>query len=430
MDMDLNPKPGHELRIFGFTLTTLVMIGLILGAVVGLGLKQFNEVEQVKTIFIDGIFRVGGEIFFNALKLLVVPVVFVSITCGVGALQDVKTMGRIGAKTLILYAFMTSFAIAMALTVSNLTNPGKGFDLSAPATFTPQTPPNLADIFIAFVPSNPIKAMAEADMIQVIVMAILFGVALAISGAHGRRVIAFFNDLNEVTMKLVEIVMCAAPIGVFCLIASVFSKQGLDAIKPLSFYFITVMICLFLHLFLVYGGMIKILGRLNPITFFKKYREVMVFAFSTSSSNATLPVTLEVTEKQLGVHKTVTSFTLPLGATVNMDGTAIMQGVATVFIAQAYGLDIGIQAYLMVILTATLASVGTAGVPGVGLVTLAMVLKQANLPVEGIGLIIGVDRLLDMTRTVVNVAGDSVVACIVAKSENMIDEKVYNTLDT
>lgn len=403
------------------------MAALVLGVLVGTGLKPFSGTGWAQSFFTDGLFRVGGEIFFNSLKMLVVPVVFVSITCGVGALQDVKAMGRIGGKTLVLYVFTTAFAIGLALLTASLTHPGSSFNLTTPAEFNPQTPPSLAQVIIAFVPSNPIQAMANADMIQIIVLAILFGSALSLSGSSGKRILDFFNDLNEVVMKIVEVVMMIAPIGVFCLIAKVFAGQGLEAIKPLSLYFITVTLGLLLHFLLVYGGLLKFGARLSPVTFYKKFREVMVFAFSTSSSNATLPVTMEVAEKQLGVSRKVTSFALPLGATVNMDGTAIMQGVATVFIAQAYGIDIGLQGYLMVILTATLASIGTAGVPGVGLVTLAMVLKQVNLPVEGIGLIIGVDRLLDMARTVVNVSGDAVVTCLVAKGENLLDQDVFDS---
>lgn len=424
---DINPKSGHEIRLFGFTLTTLILIALGLGIASGLAVKSWVSSPEVASFLIDGVFKVGGEIFFASLKMLVVPVVFVSIVCGVGSLEDVKKMGRIGGKALALYTLTTAGAIALALGVANLINPGEGFHLKTPESFTPKDIPGFAEILIGFVPSNPIKAMADADMIQIIVLAILFGVSMSMAKAPGKRVLALFNDLNEVVMKFVLIVMCVAPLGVFCLLAGVFAKQGFEAIAPLSKYFGTVMIALVLHVGLVYTGLLKLVANLSPLTFFKKHQEVMVFAFSTSSSNATLPVNMEVTEHQLGVDNSVASFTLPLGATINMDGTAIMQGVATVFIAQAYGIDIGLQGYLMVILTATLASIGTAGVPGVGLVTLAMVLKQVNLPVEGIGLIIGVDRLLDMSRTVVNVTGDSVVTCVVAKSERLMNEKIFKT---
>jgi len=287
--------------------------------------------------------------------------------------------------------------------------------------------PKLIDVFSNIFPSNPIEAMATGEMLQIIVFALMIGIGLTLSKESGKRILTLFNDLNEVIMKLVMLLVEIAPYGVFCLLAKVFAQQGFAAIAPMAKYFFTVVGVLIFHTVIVYGFMLKSLGRLSPITFFKKYSEVMVFAFSTASSNATIPINLEVVEKKLGVHNSVASFTIPFGATVNMDGTAIMQGVACVFVAQVYGIHLGINDYLMVILSATLASIGTAGVPGVGLVMLAMVFNQVGLPVEGIGLIIGVDRLLDMTRTAVNVTGDAVVSCIVAKSANQFDEKVFNS---
>jgi len=422
---DLKPAPGHEIKIFGYSLTAWILTALLGGVVSGLILNYSKLPEPLALFLVDGVFKVGGEVFFAALRMLVVPVVFVSLVCGVGALDDVKRMGRIGGKALGLYVCTTAMAISLALLVSNFTSPGEGFNLTTSAEFKTQESPGLAQVIIGFVPANPVQAMAEANMIQVIVLALLLGIAISMAGEAGRKVLRLFNDLNAVIMKLVILVMLVAPVGVFCLLATVFAQQGFEAIAPLSKYFLTVVLVLFLHLILVYTNVLVLVGRLSPLVFFRKFQEVMVFAFSTSSSNATLPVNMEVTEHQLGVRNSVASFTLPLGATINMDGTAIMQGVATVFISQAYGVDIGLTGYLAVIGTATLASVGTAGVPGVGLITLAMVLKQVNLPVEGIGLIIGVDRLLDMSRTVLNVTGDSIITCVVAKSEGQMDMKVW-----
>jgi Na+/H+-dicarboxylate symporter len=427
--LETNPPPGHEIKIFGRSLTVWILLALVGGLAVGLLIKWLALPQAVDSFLVDGVFKVGGEVFFASLKMLIVPVVFVSLVCGVGALDDVKSMGRIGGKTILLYVGTTALAITIALLVSLLTKPGRGFNLTSPAEFIPKTPPTLAETIIGFVPANPLQSMVDANMIQVIVLALLVGIGLSLAHASGQRILALFHDLSEVIMKLVNLVMLIAPIGVFCLLATVFARQGFDAIAPLSKYFLTVLFVLFLHVVVVYGGLLKFVAKLSPLTFFRKFQEVMVFAFSTSSSNAVLPATLEVTENQLGVKNSVASFTLPLGATVNMDGTSIMQGVATVFISQAYGVDIGLGGYITVILTATVASIGTAGVPGVGLITLAMVLEQVGLPVEGIGLIIGVDRLLDMTRTMVNVTGDAAVTCIVAKSENQFDEKVFNTLD-
>ena len=263
-------------------------------------------------------------------------------------------------------------------------------------------------------------------MLQVIVFAILIGIAIAKCGPAGERIRASLTDWNEVIMRLILILMLIAPVGVFCLMLTLFSNMGFTAIADLFKYFMTVAGVLVLHFLLTYSMMVRFVAGLNPIRFYSNFSPVMAYAFSTSSSNATLPVTLETVEHRLGVKNEVASFTVPLGATINMDGTAIMQGVATVFIAQAYNIDVGLTGYLMVVMTATLASIGTAGVPGVGLITLALVLQQVGLPVEGIALIIGVDRLLDMMRTAVNVSGDAAVATIVAKSENQFSREVFD----
>jgi DAACS family dicarboxylate/amino acid:cation (Na+ or H+) symporter len=286
-------------------------------------------------------------------------------------------------------------------------------------------PPALEQVLIDLVPSNPVAAMANGSMLQVIVFALLFGVAVAAAGERGRHVLNFFNDLNAVIMRMVDLVMKLAPIGVFALIAKTFATQGADVLAPLLGYFLVVVGALLVHTLGTFSAVLYLLGRLDPMIFYAKLRSVLAFAFSTASSNATIPVTLKTTEERLGVSNSVAAFTVPLGATINMDGTAIMQGVATVFIAEVYGVDLSLADYLTVILTATLASVGTAGVPGVGLIMLAMVLGQVGLPVEGIALIIGVDRLLDMLRTATNVTGDCMVTCLVAKSEGALDETVY-----
>jgi Na+/H+-dicarboxylate symporter len=268
--------------------------------------------------------------------------------------------------------------------------------------------------------------MAEGQMIPIIIFAILFGIAMSYAGDSGKRLSGFFNDLNEVIMKIVTIVMNFAPYGVFCLLAKLAATVDTSAIFAIGNYFINVFVILILHALIVYPLMLKILTGLNPLILLSKMKEVAVFAFSSASSSATLPLTMATARQKLGVSRSVSSFTLPLGATINMDGTAIMQGIATVFIAQAYNVDLSTFDLLMVVLTATLASIGAAGVPGVGLILLALVLQQVNLPVEGIALIIGIDRLLDMTRTVVNVTGDCTVATIVAKTEGELDEEIYH----
>jgi len=406
-------------------LTLRILIGMVLGLLVGLGLYFVGIGGAVGDLLVDGLLHVGGAIFLASLNLLVVPLVFVSLVCGTASLDDLAKLGRVGGKTLVLYLLTTAIAISLALSLAVLVQPGAGFELTTDATFQPAEPPPLSQVFIDLVPTNPIQAMAEGNMLQIIVFAVLFGMALTTAGETGQRLVRIFEDLNEVVMRLVMILMALAPYGVFCLVAKVFAQQGYDAIRPLMAYFVLVLVVLALHASVTYSTLLRGLGGLSPLQFFRKMRPPLVVAFSTASSGATLPVTLRTVEERLGVSNQIASFTLPLGATINMDGTAIMQGVATAFIAHAYGIDIGPSGYLMVVVTATLASIGTAAVPGVGLVMLAMVLRQVNLPVEGIGLIIGIDRLLDMVRTAVNVTGDAAVSCVVAKSEGALDEELF-----
>jgi Na+/H+-dicarboxylate symporter len=391
----------------------------------GLALNAIGVSGAVSGFLVDGVFHAGGAIFLASLKLLVVPLVFVSLVCGTAALDDVTRLGRVGGKTLLLYIATTAVAISWALLGAVLLRPGEGFGLTSDATFVAKQAPPLVETLVGLFPSNPIRAMAEGNMLQIIVFAILFGLALTFAGDAGRRLLRIFEDLNQVVLSLVMLLMNLAPYGVFCLIAKVFSQMGFSAFEPLLSYFFLVLGLLFFHAIVTYSAMLRVLAGLSPLAFFRRMRTPVTLAFSTASSNATIPVTLENAEHRLGASNTIASFTVPLGATLNMDGTAIMQGVATVFIAQAYGIEIGLPGYLMVVLTATLASIGTAGVPGVGLVMLAMVLRQVNLPVEGIALIIGVDRLLDMVRTAVNITGDSAVTCVVARSEGQFSEETF-----
>jgi len=409
------------------TLTRNILIGMAGGLLLGSLIHAIDLADSnpIMVYGVNGLFDIGGKAFVASLKLLVVPLVFVSLVCGASNLSDGSSLGRIGMKTVGLYLFTTAIAITLALTVANIVDPGMGMALTTDAVFVAKESPPLKEVIVAIVPTNPVKAMAEGNMLQVIVFAILVGVAIAKSGSSGQRVRETLNDWNDVIMRMIMMLMAIAPLGVFCLMLALFSNMGFSAITDLIRYFLTVAGVLVLHFLLTYAMMVRFVANLNPIVFYRNFYPVMAYAFSTSSSNATLPVTLETVEHRLGVKNEVASFTVPLGATINMDGTAIMQGVATVFIAQAYNIDISMTGYLMVVLTATLASIGTAGVPGVGLITLALVLQQVGLPVEGIALIIGVDRLLDMMRTAVNVCGDAAVATIVAKSEGKFDESVF-----
>ncbi|WP_213608112.1 dicarboxylate/amino acid:cation symporter [Pseudoalteromonas sp.] len=425
-------------KIRSMSLTTRIMIGMVLGVAVGFIFQAILAGEDdyliplglfslpIKAFFVDGLFHVGGQIFIASLKMLVVPLVFVSLVCGTCSLSDPKKLGRLGGKSIGLYLVTTSIAITLAITLALLFNPGEGIGLPSETSYNAQEAPTLARVIIDMFPTNPFEAMAKGNMLQVIVFALLFGIAMALSGKTGKRVAAVFEDLNTVILKLVTLLMNIAPYGVFFLMAKLFTTIELNLIVSLAKYFGVVVLALLLHAFINYTLLLKILTGLNPLTFLAKMKHTCLFAFSTSSSSATMPITLETATKKLGANNSVASFTIPLGATINMDGTAIMQGVATVFIAQVFSVDLTISDYLMVILTATLASVGTAGVPGVGLIMLAMVLNQVGLPVEGIAIIIGVDRLLDMTRTAVNVTGDCMVTCVVAKSEGELDESVFN----
>jgi Na+/H+-dicarboxylate symporter len=400
---------------------------MVVGILTGFAIQSlFADNGFVNNYIVNGLFEVGGQIFVASLKMLVVPLVFVSLVCGTSSLKDLSTLGRMGGKTLALYIGTTAVAITLALTIGNLFQPGAGADLTAASSFKSADAPSLGQVIIDMFPTNPIQAMAEGKTLQVIVFAVLFGIAISAAGKPGERIAAVFSDLNEVIMKLVALLMNLAPYGVFFLMAKLFSGLGLGAIWNLAEYFLVLAGTLLLHGLVTYSAMLKGFTGLSPITFLRKMEDAIMFAFSTASSNATIPVTMETAKNRMGVDNKVASFTVPLGATVNMDGTAIMQGVATAFIAQAYNIDLSMGDYLMVILTATLASVGTAGVPGVGLVMLAMVLNQVGLPLEGIALIMGVDRLLDMIRTAVNITGDSAVSIIVAKSEGALDESRFN----
>ena len=405
------------------SLTSKILIGMFSGLLLGSFISFFGlEANQfIKIYLIDGFLYIGGQVFISLLKLMVVPLVFFSLTSGVSSLDQNLSLGRIAGKTLGLYLTTTAIAITIGLTIAVLFNPGNNLDLETSISLSIPERPNIKDILLGIIPSNPIKAMADGNMLQIIVFSILFGIAIRSLGDSVKIIKDAVNSITEIVLKLVMFIINIAPYGVFCLMSVLFAEKGLTVLGDLSFYFFIVVSALLLHGFLTYSLLLILFVKVNPLKFFNKIKSLMLFAFSTSSSNATIPVTLRTVIDNIGVNRKIASFTVPLGATINMDGTAIMQGVATVFIANAYSIDLLFVDYLMVILTATLASIGTAGVPGVGLIMLAMVLNQVGLPVEGIALIIGVDRLLDMLRTVVNVTGDSTVSTIVANSENQLE---------
>jgi Na+/H+-dicarboxylate symporter len=411
-------------------LSSRILLGMLLGIILGLIFNSLGGADPDKTPiiswFVNNVFDVVGQVFVISLKLLVVPLVFFSLVCGSASMGEDVKMGQVALKTVSLYLMTTAIAVSLALTIANIVDPGLGINTSEAANYVAKEAPSFKDVFIGIFPSNPFQAMVEGNMLQVIVFAILVGIAILQAGESGNKVLRGCQMISDVIMRMVSILMNLAPYGVFCLLAKLFTGQGFSAIVNLALYFGTIVFVLLLHASVVYTTIFTIFTRLNPVTLFKNMRPAMLFAFSTSSSNATMPITLNVAKNRIGVHNSIASFTVPLGATVNMDGTAIMQGIATVFIAQAYGLDLSMTEYFAVIATATLASIGAAGVPGVGLITLAMVLQQVGLPVEGIGLIIGVDRLLDMLRTVVNVSGDGMITAVVANSEGRLDKMIFN----
>ncbi|MEO1206249.1 MAG: dicarboxylate/amino acid:cation symporter [Pseudomonadota bacterium] len=409
------------------SLTTKVVIGMVAGFVVGV-LFNLIDLPFINEHIVGGLFAMIGKMFVNALKMLVVPLVIFSLICGVTGIGDIRLLGRVGGKAFGLYMTTTAIAITVAIALAVIIGPGSGFQMDGvtAGTVAAKEAPSVWDVFAGIVPTNPIAAFANGEMLQIIFYVILVGIAVLMLGDKSRGFVEGCEYMNELMMKVVEIVMYFAPIGVFCLIAKTFAEQGIELFIPVLAYVVTLVTALLLHLFVTLMILLKVFSGLDPWTFLRKIRPAQIFAFSTASSNATIPITFRSVTQRMGADNSVASFTVPFGATINMDGTAIMQGVATVFLANVYGIELGLLGYATVIGMAVLASIGTAGVPGVGLVMLTMVLTQVGLPIEGIALILGVDRLMDMIRTAVNITGDAVVSVIVAKTEDKLDMAVFN----
>ncbi|HUG71965.1 MAG TPA: dicarboxylate/amino acid:cation symporter [Steroidobacteraceae bacterium] len=415
----------------GNRLTRQILWSLLLGALCGVAINLLahwpaasGAAAWLSKFGANGLFHVLGQIFLRLLQVLVVPLVLVSLISGTAGLDDIRRLGRIGIKTLALYLLTAVSAVSLAIFGALLVGPGKGLTLERAAGFEAQPAQSLVDTIAGLVPRNIFASMAAGDMIPVIVFAILFGVGMTLAGEAGQRLRMVVDDINAVMLKLVGMVMRVAPVGVFALVARTFANEGLAALLPLAKYVLLTLTLLLMFAFLFYPALLKLMTGLSPWPLLRRIRELQLFAFSTASSNASIPISIAAM-RQLGIAPAAASFSATLGATINMDGTIIMQGVATVFIAQLYGIDLSAAQILAVVLTATLASIGTAGVPSAGMVMLSMVLLQAGLPVEGIAIILGIDRILDMTRTAVNVSGDVVVGCIVARSEKLLDEAVY-----
>ncbi|MBY6035088.1 dicarboxylate/amino acid:cation symporter [Fictibacillus nanhaiensis] len=397
-------------------LSTKILIALALGVVAGLILNL--AMPDAFTTLDKYVLKPVGTLFLNLIKMLVVPIVFFSIVLGTAGLGDPKKLGRIGAKTIGFFLATTTIAIVIAMSLALIFKPGVGDFETEGAKFEATEAPAVTDTLLGIIPTNPVSAMADGNMLQIIAFSVFVGFALTMLGSKTKGMLSLIEQGNEIMMYLVNLVMKFAPYGAFALIASAIGSQGTEAIKAMGLYMSIVILALAIHSVVTYGGSVALLAKKNPIWFFKGFSPAMSVAFSTSSSNATLPISMKTAQENLGVRKSVSGFVQPLGATINMDGTAIMQGVATIFIAQVYDINLSIGAMITVILTAVLASIGTAGVPGVGLIMLAMVLNSVGLPVEGIALILGVDRILDMLRTAVNITGDAACAVIVDKGED------------
>jgi Na+/H+-dicarboxylate symporter len=408
-------------------LTRNILLGMLAGFVLGAILYYSNFLPLSLKDFIDiYVFNLGSSVFVNLLKLLIVPLVFFSLVSGISSLTNMTSLGNITLKTVSLYLSTTAIAVTLSLIVGSIFKPGSGYSSSiSPPDKLPEGQ-GIYETILDIFPSNIIEAMANNQMLAVVFFSILFGLALNKTNHLTNNFSESFEKLNTVFMQLVIMIISFAPIGVFCLIGKFVIADGLDIFQEAFKYVTLLILVLFIHAFVTYSLILKMFTNLSLLTFFKKMREVAIFAFSTSSSAATIPVTLKTVQDSLGVNKNVASFVIPVGATINMDGTAIMQGMATVFIAQMSGIDLSLIQYIQVVILAVVTSIGTAAVPSAGTITLVIILQQFGLPLEAIGIILAVDRILDMLRTSVNVTGDAAVACIVANSEGLLDKNIYN----
>ena len=410
-------------------LTRNILLGMFLGALVGAFFfyAPFTFVTASRVFLEEMVFNLGSEIFMNLLKMLVVPLVFFSLVSGIASLTSLKSFGSIAGKTVGLYLFTTAIAVSLSLFVGSIFKPGSNYLNSMPQNVD-QLPQgqSLYETIAGIFPANILEAMASNDMLAIVFFSILFGLALNKTNHLTGNLTASFEKLNTVFLQLVLMVMTIAPVGVFCLIGKFVITDGFNIFKDVVLYVVLLTGVLLIHAFVTYSLLLKFLAQLNPLWFFNKMKEAAIFAFSTSSSAATIPVTLKTVNQDIGVDKDVASFVVPVGATINMDGTAIMQGMATIFIAQIAGMDLTLIQYVQVVLLAVITSIGTAAVPSAGTITLVIILQQFNLPLEAIGIILAVDRILDMIRTSVNITGDATVACVVARSENSFNKEVFN----
>ena len=403
--------------------TKKIIVAMILGIIAGIFLNIFTYDVSADDSIVINLFSVVSDLFISALKLVIIPLIFFSIVCGIISLSDDVSLSRLGIKTLSLYLLTTVIAISLGLLFSSFID------------YEPILLSNLeSDVSIDnietesnFFPTNIFKSLSNGNIIHLLIFSVLIGIAASKVKDKVKTFVNYFHEFNAVINELVKIIISFTPIAVFCILSKTFATQGLETLTPLMGYFFTVVFVLLFHFFITFYFMLKTFTNLSPKKFFINIKEVIVFTFSTSSSSASIPFTLKAANEKCGINKSISSFTIPLGATINMDGTAIMQGCATFFLASLYGIDLGMPEILTIVITATIASIGTAGIPSAGIIMLTVIFTQIGIPLEGITLLLGVDRLLDMMRTSINVSGDFCISCIVANSENRIDETIFKS---
>ena len=396
---------------------------MILGILVGFTFNLTGLIESSLGTYTTDLFDLVSYLFLSSLKLIIVPLIFFSIVCGIVSLSDDVSLSRLGIKTLLLYTITTVIAISLGLLFSSFMNYEQINMKNLDSVINIENIETDGNIF----PNNIFKSLSDGNIIHLLIFAVLIGISASRIKNRIKTFIQYFYDFNDVINELVKLIIAFTPIAVFCILAKTFSTQGMETISSLAGYFFTVIFVLIFHFLFTFSMLIKFFTALSPVKFFQNLKEVVIFTFSTSSSSASIPFTLRAAEEKYGINKSISTFTVPLGATINMDGTAIMQGCATFFLANLYGIDLGINEILTIVITATVASIGTAGVPSAGIIMLTVIFTQIGIPLEGITLLLGVDRLLDMMRTSVNVSGDLCISCIIASSENKINEEVFNS---
>ena len=402
--------------------TKKIVLAMIFGVILGVILNLSNQDGFITNFIVANVLSVVSDLFLSALKLIIIPLIFFSIVCGILSLSDDVSLSRLGIKTLSLYILTTVIAISLGLLFSSFINYEPIF-----SSYENITPVDAIESKVNVFPDNIFRSLTEGNIIHLLVFSVLIGISANRIKNKVHTFIKYFHDFNDVINELVKIIISFTPIAVFCILSKTFATQGLETLMPLMGYFLTVVVVLLIHFFATFPILLKFFTRLSPSVFFKNIRDVIIFSFSTSSSSASIPFTLKTAEEKCGIDKSIATFTIPLGATINMDGTAIMQGCATFFLASLYGIDLGFFEIITIVATATIASVGTAGIPSAGIIMLTIIFTQIGIPLEGITLLLGVDRLLDMIRTSVNVSGDLCISCIVASSENKIDSGVYKS---